>query len=381
MLRMEVQSIKNWLAENALPIKLFVVSRTGLFLVVYLSLVIMPVLVGDGLWRGHPQNLLIDGWSRWDSGWLGSISEQGYTNIPQQIGVDTAFFPLYPLTLRYVSYITGDTHVSGILVSNIAFLLSLLVLHKLLQMHFNQVIVSKTLTLITFSAFSFFFSAVYTESVFLLFIVCTFYFGARSQFFWSAIFAALASATRVLGFVLAIPLLLMYLEQKDYKLRNFKPNILVFLLMFMGLLSFMVYLSLKFGNPLEFIAAQSQWNTLNPLHILPNVQNFINYRIILAGNFPAMDIINSAFFVVALILAFVYRKQVGLPYTTFSTLMVMLSSTRILGMGRYTLVVFPLFIALAYFLKNRDFYLAFLYFSILFLALFSIMFSHWYWVA
>src|SRR6185295_15595271 len=113
-----------WLAENAAPLGVFAVTRAGLCLLVYFSLIFMPLQAPD-LWRSNPQNLFIDGWARWDAGWYRDIAERGYTNTPkaepgQQGQRDTAFFPLYPLTIRLFNIVFGDTFLSGLIISNTA---------------------------------------------------------------------------------------------------------------------------------------------------------------------------------------------------------------------------------------------------------------------
>ena len=50
------------------------------------------------------------------------------------------------------------------------------------------------------------------------------------------------------------------------------------------------------------------------------------------------------------------------------------------NMGRYVLPVFPIYILLALSLKQEMKLLAFVYVSTLLLALFTIMYTHWYWV-
>lgn len=377
-----LQRIKDWLADNSLPIKLFFVSRLGLFLLVYLSLALVSMSETSDQWRGNPQNLFIDGWSRWDSGWYRGIAENGYTNGLMELGLDTAFFPVYPLAIRFLSAFIGDTNLSGIVISNAAFLAALIVLFKLLPIRHDSRITEHTLTLICFGAFSFFFSAVYSESLFLLAAAGAFYFCERKQYFWAACWAAVASATRLLGIMLVVPLLVLYLEQIEYDWRKIKPDILLFAIAFLGTFSFMIFLAQKFGNPLQFVNSQRPWGALNPLEIIiPTINSALSIRSILAGTFLMMNAIHLLVLIVSIFLALAYYRKIGLPYTVFAILAIVLSSSRVQGMGRYMVVVFPLFIAAAYFLKNRDLYHTFLYLNILLLALFSIMFSHWYWVA
>jgi hypothetical protein len=92
-------NIQYWIIGNSFPLSLFFISRIGLFLLVYLSLVMIPVDNLPELWRSHPDNLFLDGWARWDSAWYMRIATQGYDNEANQQGQDTAMFPLYSLLI------------------------------------------------------------------------------------------------------------------------------------------------------------------------------------------------------------------------------------------------------------------------------------------
>src|SRR3989338_4434316 len=92
-----------WVALRE-PLMIFLVNRLGLILLVYLSLVMIPVGLPPGVWRAYPENLVLDGWFRWDSGWYARIAQHGYNNAPNAYCQrDTAFFPLYPLLVMATS--------------------------------------------------------------------------------------------------------------------------------------------------------------------------------------------------------------------------------------------------------------------------------------
>ena len=72
--------LRHLLRENRNPLLIFVITRLGLFLLAYLSLAVLPLNtdpnIADpeiGLWRGFPQNRVLDGWARWDSAWYKNI--------------------------------------------------------------------------------------------------------------------------------------------------------------------------------------------------------------------------------------------------------------------------------------------------------------------
>src|SRR6476661_7391890 len=81
------------------------VSRTALFLTVWLSLRTFPRFplyrdqAPDSLLPEHP---MLDGWARWDAVHYGAIAAHGYPN-----GSGVAFFPVFPLLVRAVAIATG----------------------------------------------------------------------------------------------------------------------------------------------------------------------------------------------------------------------------------------------------------------------------------
>src|SRR5262245_55557791 len=75
------------LGESRDPLLIFAVTRAALFLVAYLGLAVMPLSPDPAVetssgtpWRGFPDNLWLDGWTRWDAGWYRHIAVHGYTD-------------------------------------------------------------------------------------------------------------------------------------------------------------------------------------------------------------------------------------------------------------------------------------------------------------
>ena len=94
---------------------------------------------GGGPWRGFPTNLWLDGWARWDAGWYEHIAKHGY--VDQAVGPagqrNLAFYPLYPLTMRLLSLAGPEPLPAGILISNLALLAALLLLHRMARARFG----------------------------------------------------------------------------------------------------------------------------------------------------------------------------------------------------------------------------------------------------
>src|SRR4051812_9426096 len=109
---------------------------------------------------------LLDILTQWDGFWYRYIAQHGY-GLPAQ-PVDAAFFPLYPLAIKAVAFVVRDFQVASLLVSNGCLIAGALILSALLRLDYEELISRRVITFLMFSPASFFLSAAYTESMFLL---------------------------------------------------------------------------------------------------------------------------------------------------------------------------------------------------------------------
>ncbi len=139
-----------------------------------------------------------------------------------------------------------------------------------------------------------------------------------------------------------------------------------------GSFLFLGYDYVKFGDPLLFFKIQSNWGrsfSINWEHF----SLFSHPSIVNMG----IDIFLALFIITAVIM--VYRRLSPL-YAIFmsTTLFAAFSSGTLMSVGRYSLVMFPLFILLAG-IKNKTFQLGWMFVSTLFLALDIMLFVNNYW--
>ncbi|KAI5146928.1 GPI mannosyltransferase 2 [Nematocida ausubeli] len=134
---------------------------------------------------------------RWDAIYFHNIAKYGYTSDNM-----TAFFPLYPMLIRALSYFWIPTVFAGVLLSNFAFLLSSLILYRITEKHFSQSHATRACILFCFSPCSIIYSSLYTESLFCLFTMLSLeslLHTRGASFLW----LSLASYVRSNGFILA----------------------------------------------------------------------------------------------------------------------------------------------------------------------------------
>src|SRR2546425_6996203 len=190
---------------------------------------------------------------RGDSGWYLEIARHGYEHQPfsTQQQHTWAFFPLYPLLLRFAAKITGGYQLTGILLSHFLFLPALVFLHKLaLEWGMDETAAERTIFYLAIFPTSYFFSLPVSESLFLLLTLGSFYEAARDRWAAAGLIGGLASASRAAG-VLLLPALLVLYWQKHHRI---KPNAKLLGLSFIpaGLLVFMFHLHRITGNAFAF---------------------------------------------------------------------------------------------------------------------------------
>lgn len=369
------------------PLGVFLISRLGLFLLVYLSLAIIPPNSDPDLvaWDLFGDVQMLNGWARWDAGWYKDIAEFGYTDAARyEDQRNLVFFPLYPLLVRGLRLVIPHTGLSGLIVSNLACAVGLVVLYHLLRIHYDQETGKWGTVLAATFPFSFYFSAFYSEALFFALVVCTFFFAHRSQWAVAALCAALAGATRSLGSTLALGLLLVYLEQIHFQVRRIRLNILWLAVAPLGLVAYMLFLWNRFGDPFLFATFRhvEGWEVAPWQQLTYALGSVFTDSALLSGTYPVAHLLNLATGFAAMGLIIRQFRKLGIAYSVWALVYLVLAFyAGWRGLGRYAIPVFPLYIALALLLDSTNKRLVFLYFSTLLLALLSVLYSHWYWVS
>jgi Mannosyltransferase (PIG-V) len=156
---------------------------------------------------GYFGNLLAAPFARWDSVWYLAIAGGGYDHEPAR----TAFFPLYPLVLRGVGIVVGSDLIGGVVVSVLAFAVALLLLYRLVELELGSEVARVTVLLLAFCPMAYFFSAVYSESLFLALSLACIYQARMGRWAWAGMLGALAAASRNSGVALLVPMVLLFL--------------------------------------------------------------------------------------------------------------------------------------------------------------------------
>lgn len=358
-------------------IYLFIIWRIVLFLVALISPQIIPQF---GARFPYYQERLIDtglphfvwAFGNFDGVHYLRIAQDGYAYQFTQ-----AFFPLYPILIKIVSYATfGNFLIAALLISNASFLAGLLIFYRLVTKIYNAKIAFWSMLFLLSFPTSFYFGSVYTEGVFFLIIVSAFYLFAQDKILWASVIGSFASATRLIGLFLTPALI------KNFKIESITPLIIVPA----GLVIYMIYLKLAFNNPFYFLTAQSIWGqerSTSEVILLPQV--FWRYLKIFATT-EGLVLANAALEFIATVFALwlliVGAKKINRNWLIFASLAIVVPTLTgtLASMPRYVLMAFPVYIILAQ-IENRQI-------KILILAIFSALlfvtttlFTQGYWIA
>ncbi len=351
------------------PLATFLVVRGCLALLAYATTGVLPrTTYAQKAWSFAGA---LDVWARWDSANYLRIAREGYVYAPNQQGSNIAFFPLYPLLIDLVTRVVGSPLVAGLLISNVALALALCCLYQLAADRFDRGVARRAVLLLSCFPFSFFLGAVYTEGLFLLLSVAAFWLAERRRWWLAGLAGALCSATRLVGVTLAPALGLLYLEQRQYRWREIRPNVLAVGLVPLGLAAFMAYQYRAFGDPLSFL--KSAWGLYNLFEEGPGRLDPTRFG---PGNYDLVLALNLAAAVFWLLLVAPIARRLGLAYAAFVLLAELIPlSHQVQSLGRFTSVLFPGFLVIACYVRGRLSINLLLAASSLLLALLTMLFA------
>jgi hypothetical protein len=206
---------------------------------------------------------------RWDATWYLDIARHGY----RREAIEPAFFPLYSVLVRGLGEVVRSEIFAAVAVSLAAFAVVLVLLHRLTTLELGADVAGRTVVLLAFFPTSLFFSAVYTEALFLALELGAFYAARRGRWGWAGVLGALGSATRNTGWLLAPVLLVLYLygpradrppdrpEARGLRPRyELRRDALWIALVPLGLLAYLAYMQVHFGDWLAPYHAQDYFH-------------------------------------------------------------------------------------------------------------------------
>jgi hypothetical protein len=196
---------------------------------------------------------------RWDGRWYRMVARGGYLLIPGRQS-DPAFFPLYPIMLRVLHAAGVGWGVAGPLLSNLAFLLGLLLFYRLTREIFSEPLARRATTYLAIFPLGYVFSMTYPEGVVLVSLVAAPLAALRRRWWLAAVCAGAAALARPEGVFLALPLAEVAWRQR----RSLSPvgrgaALAAVLAPVAAIASYSLYLATVLHDPLAWSQAEQAW--------------------------------------------------------------------------------------------------------------------------
>jgi len=334
-------------------------------------------------------SFLFSPWANFDGVHYLLIAANGYAQ-------NAGFFPMYPILIFFLTSIISPSaaiypfypvqYLAVLFITNLFFLLSLIMLYKLVSIDYEDSLPILVILFILIFPTSFFFASIYSESLFLLLSLLSFYFARTNRWFLSSLCGGLLTATRLVGIAIIPALIIEFIQQKK---NLFKRKMLFLFLTPLGIASYMLFNYLKWGNAFYFIQAQGSFyneRTVDSIVFIP--QTIFRYIKILTTVSPSifewwialLEI--SVFFFVSIMFFVAWKKKIRVSYILFALICFLISTSTgtFTGLPRYTLILFPIFIALSL-IKNKIFKLFYAVISVILLFILLMLFSRGYYIA
>ncbi|MEW6402216.1 MAG: mannosyltransferase family protein [Chloroflexota bacterium] len=334
-------------------------------------------------------------WFRWDAGHYYSIAAEGYAKHPE----DAGFFPLYPLLVGFLSRATGTSiAIIGFLVSNVSLLISTLLFYRIARNIKDDHIFAlrSVLAMLVFPT-SFFYFALYAESLYLLFaLVGTYLALEKRQFVTSGLALGISSLARPVGWLLDIVLVGEFVRRKEFSVKALVSLGLGVFLSGLGIVLYVYYLYRLLGTFLAIPEAQAAWprhwafpwdTYWQGLKIMATPSLIRENWFVYAMN--VCDLMFTTFAAVVIVISFIWANRKEFPWSlaAYSTVafLFFLSSQNELpsplwGMTRWVASLFPMYFILGNIFKNRKYQVLYFIGSTLILIFFTAWWTSGRWI-
>ena len=309
---------------------------------------ITPIL--DGL-----PGALLGMWQRWDAIHYLRIALFGYTDAQL-----TAFFPLLPFVSRLVSYIFGgDVLFASILVTNSAFFISLRLLYGIVEELFSADTASNTLFYVIIFPTAFFFYSIYPQSLLLMLVLIAYWCARHGKWtvvLFAGFFAGLTHPTSVVLSLLIGWEAVRTIARKEPG--NRIPMVLAPFMNLIGTGSFFLWRNM--AGFASYQEVQQQMYSINihfPWEGMAAIVSFIMHLPLKMENFVGWIYIFIFLVILGLTLVSITKVPWAMWIYQFGVILLILSivlvNDPLLGILRYPLIMFPIFIEMALLIKRK----------------------------
>ncbi len=351
-----------------------VISIIGTFGLAYVAYIILE--------NKYPDSIVAI-WSVWDTRHYTEIARYGYTSSTAEgRHLQIVFFPLYPFMIKIFSVVFRDYLLSALLVSNLAFAVMIIYFFKLVRIDCDAEDSFRSVIYLSIFPTAFFFHSAYTESLYMALVIASFYYARKEKWALAGLIGMLAAATRVTGIILLPVLVIEYLNQKGFQLKNVRKNILWLSIIALGIIFYLAINYVTFGDPFKFLEIQEKhWSKhLDfPYKGLMSALQSIRYREPRDAMLAGWGELLFAILGLALIIYSFFRIRLSYCLYALATWLLVISTGFWLSIPRYTLSMLPIFIALAVLGRHRAVNYLIVFISLSLYALLLIQFIRFSW--
>jgi mannosyltransferase PIG-V len=353
-------------ADLAAALRAFLATRPAVLLVGFFA--VMTFGLSDKAGFSPSPDPLANLPARFDAGWYADVSLDGYTwDHTFQRQRNIAFFPAMPMLMRPLAMAFGmhDRSASrdrrmlralwaGVVISLAAFLWALVYVVRLGRDVIGPDRAAAATLLLASYPFALFFSAPYTESLFLLAAVGAFFHFGRGEWLAASAWGLAAGLTRPNGCLLSVPLGILALQAFDSRAGTAKAlgvRLVTAAMPGIGMLAFSGYLFGLTGVWFAWARSHEAWGRTYQ-GWGPFVTAFGRLR-----DEPFLDVVtnnpyntlNALGVLFAVALTYPVFRRFGAAFGIFVLINLVppLFTGGLLSMGRLSSTLFPLFLALA----------------------------------
>jgi hypothetical protein len=316
---------------------------------------------------------VLGGLAHYDGGWYHHISRFGYRHHRPGIQSPVAFFPGYPLAMRYTGAVVGDNALAGILVTVASGLGVAVLFSAWCRARMAATAATTAVLLLLLYPYGYYlYGVMYAEALFLCATLLAFHLVERDRPVAAGVVGAVASFTRPVGVAVVVGLVLRALERRGalsrpagpawlrvptrVDLGRARPGDAGVLLALAGLAAYAGFLWAEHGDPFLFSEVERYWDQPPGLRTWLKIELLQNLRFHITSPFVWGLIVQGTLALLAMATVPFVGRRFGWGYAgyMFVVLAIALVGTKDFhGLGRYVLAAFPVFAVVAELLTER----------------------------
>lgn len=309
---------------------------------------------------------LVNPWFQWDTVSYFKIAMFGYSP-----DASIAFMPLYPLLIRFIAPLFGGNYLlAALLLSTLLCFVTLVLLHELFTQQYPEGLARKAVVLFIAFPTAFFLLAGYTESLFMVLVLSFWILGWKRRWWWAALFAGLATLTRLQGIILApVMLWIMLVSLVEQPASNLIGQLRQVCALFITFRKKIIGSNYRFAwltilTPVAVAMLYQSWLSNSGLGVISSAlekywlletvmpwEGFILFfKRLFVTEFIYMDWVDLALFVIILVASVIGLRLLDPAFSLYVWLTLAVLLTRgtpphlLASYSRYFIALFPLFL-------------------------------------